>query len=1627
MYYATSGNNGTNYRYGTKITNLPDFEQGTLDGNGNKIYYTYGFNNLSDKDKYSGIWGADINYPTPLQYPTTSDEVMAVRASNEALVYNLRSFGLPGGNTPLGGMVHMMYYLFNNTEKSTEGVVDPGLKLQPMPNGKYIEPVRDNAWACRAKAVVAMTDGSPVSDTYDEKKAAEELYRQGVKVYSVAYANGGAKADSGYGATMNKMAWKGGTCREFGHTGEIIDPSDQAGYDKYIANYKKDKTKYGTCFYDAYNGIALREAMIAIMSELMEGYTSKSKMVTTTAVGKLTTVDSEKKPINGWYNVYSGYRVNLGAMRNSGLQRETYVCKDGEFGYAKELFLDMAKKLDNRLVGCRTNSMLFDSDEKGPKGDCIKNRAIFVGDYSSRDETFSSGRYALKPKKIHFSEAEAGKIYHGTSGKYYQFFAYNEDRYSEFLVAKNSVITQRDDNVNERVTNYIVSPYECKSEIDCIGMSDDIEKQYMCDKGKCVLQSTLQNLTSCTSSLSACNANQVCIYGQCRPMGAKCDQHSDCMSGSVDSVNYNAQNQVCHAGSCVNGVLIDGDIRDLIASIPLGAIEYASPVIVGPPSYSYHGADYVTFKNKYAERDTMLYVPANDGMLHAFILGKNNTKNYSGAVFSSLGSPKFRESDATKLEGEELWAFIPKAVMRNIHTLTDFGEQKKINVAPVYADVQFPDGHGGGEWHSVIVGGFREGGRGYYALDVTEPENPKILWEIDHQWQNTSRDIPYPEINNDMALSVAQEKLLKDDGLYPFARMGYSYPEAIITNVIVDNEIVPVAILPGGVASGNLTTDCVMKGTEKVCFDDVTGKAVFVVRLNPSSKDDLLVREFQFDTRISGTPSAFPAGFNSIARVIYVGDENGALHRIDVSDPNMNNWKIDGNPVSTEGKIAKPVGSLHPIFDPNNIGVLQGTTRKKYEKITYKPAVSALTSTGFPDIEIVFGSGDSSITSIGPRDLNYTAIAIDHYVNDKIGYQLNNFNQSHEIPAHTDNLSPLVIVFNPTPGITSKPLDSYGVPGGKKQYFEVWAGQVADDPTDIGGEIDDPDVDLCNLCTKELCQSPSSSCSSECDICKCYEKEDECDEKIDACKECVAENKAKYDECQKNVKTSSECVSCTAPCHVNCDKTEKECQKDCHNEAEHDFCGNVCKSSVISALTYLWGGCSSECSSFLASIRGYVETWQVEYAKKGGVDNYCAQAKNECDAYCSSTGFVEYEQKCIEDAANCVDRCHDREEECDNNCDSRRNTCYSNSSNSYNSCKSGCSGLFGWICEAGCWTAHLVADGICAADWGICRVGCNQFVCDIGCAVDWTWCAVAGCQANCTTDKWDCDIRASVYKLLKQFRDWFDAQKEECNVNCTSEKLSCYMNCDDVTCKEKCTCKQEPCEGGAMTASDCKCNPEDLYNDDEKLMCSGLSSDDSKGGTKTRSMKRSASAPVIDFDIRSGQKMMGPALTYNFKTYFPTYNATLTSGACNDGFASIWSIDDRVNSGLFWQTKNRTQVQNYKNNTITGAKDHGKTETSFEKNYYVNLANGTKVYGLAMTPQAICVKGNKAQVVAPQLIAQTGRAPGATGGSESAANDFSGAGDKPNKGEATDIKVLSITEEAIKAVPRVLSWASVYE
>jgi hypothetical protein len=274
----------------------------------------------------------------------------------------------------------------------------------------------------------------------------------------------------------------------------------------------------------------------------------------------------------------------------------------------------------------------------------------------------------------------------------------------------------------------------------------------------------------------------------------------------------------------------------------------------------------------------------------------------------------------------------------------------------------------------------------------------------------------------------------------------------------------------------------------------------------------------------------------------------------------------------------------------------------------------------------------------------------------------------------------------------------------------------------------------------------------------------------------------------------------------------------------------------------------------------------------------------------------------------------------------------------------------------------------------------------------------------------------------------------DARTECEREKIECETNCsttcrdtDITTCNSICNgeCEKKTCEKG----EDCK--KECVYDCKECDECIRNDVDEEGTGAsspRARSTKRAAGTVDMENNIRAGQKMMGAALTYNFKNYFPTYNATLSTGAGNDGFASIWSVD-RSNSALHWNTKSTSQVQNQRAASITGATDHGKSSTSFETNYYINLANGTKVYGLAMTPQAICVNNrtNKAQIAAPQLIAQTGKAPGTSSGTESSANNFNKSGEPLDNKDVTNINVLSITEEAIKAEPNVLSWASVYE
>ena len=139
----------------------------------------------------------------------------------------------------------------------------------------------------------------------------------------------------------------------------------------------------------------------------------------------------------------------------------------------------------------------------------------------------------------------------------------------------------------------------------------------------------------------------------------------------------------------------------------LGDVVHATPFFVGSPAFPEKiGPGYAAFRQAHAQRTPMLLVGSNDGMLHIFAADT----------------------------GKELLGYVPHAVFPHLQELTspDYQHRFYVDGAPAAGDVEID-----GQWRTVVVGGLGRGGRGYYALDITEPTRfderqaaNLVLWEF---------------------------------------------------------------------------------------------------------------------------------------------------------------------------------------------------------------------------------------------------------------------------------------------------------------------------------------------------------------------------------------------------------------------------------------------------------------------------------------------------------------------------------------------------------------------------------------------------------------------------------------------------------------------------------------------------------------------------------------------------------------------------------------------------------------------------------------------------------------------------------------------------------------------------------
>ncbi|HHQ4541520.1 TPA: pilus assembly protein [Aeromonas veronii] len=145
----------------------------------------------------------------------------------------------------------------------------------------------------------------------------------------------------------------------------------------------------------------------------------------------------------------------------------------------------------------------------------------------------------------------------------------------------------------------------------------------------------------------------------------------------------------------------------------LGDIINSDPVYVGKRDYGYSSAagltqsereGYQAFLGSTAitRRPPMLYVGANDGMLHGFRVA----------------------------DGIERLAYIPSSLLGELSQLTrpNYSHRYYVDGTPKVGDAYL-----GSRWKSILLGSTGAGGKAVFAIDVTAPDNftaDKMLWEF---------------------------------------------------------------------------------------------------------------------------------------------------------------------------------------------------------------------------------------------------------------------------------------------------------------------------------------------------------------------------------------------------------------------------------------------------------------------------------------------------------------------------------------------------------------------------------------------------------------------------------------------------------------------------------------------------------------------------------------------------------------------------------------------------------------------------------------------------------------------------------------------------------------------------------
>lgn len=253
----------------------------------------------------------------------------------------------------------------------------------------------------------------------------------------------------------------------------------------------------------------------------------------------------------------------------------------------------------------------------------------------------------------------------------------------------------------------------------------------------------------------------------------------------------------------------------------------------GPALFGANFPGHAAYRLANKDRPPVVYAGSNDGMLHAFDA-------------SSTGATK----------GKELFGYIPSSVYGKLNGVSDlaFKHQYLVDSSPMLGDFQKTETENPTTttWGTMLVGGLGAGGKGYYALDVSD--------------QATFSTMSETALSN---IAMWEFTSAQDDDL------GYTYNEPSINPVTGTN--MQIAKVADATKATGVWRVIVGNG-----YGSTNGKAALFMLDANSGTETKLIADSGTMNGLS-TPTPIDTDRDGLVDTIYAGDLKGNLHKFQFS------------------------------------------------------------------------------------------------------------------------------------------------------------------------------------------------------------------------------------------------------------------------------------------------------------------------------------------------------------------------------------------------------------------------------------------------------------------------------------------------------------------------------------------------------------------------------------------------------------------------------------------------------------------------------------------------------------------------------------------------------------------------